>query len=389
MKKILLLGAGFVLLFAQEYRTFERQVLEKAPEIEALHLQRDVARLEGEKRLRYDNPSLEVEGSRFDADAGGDENGWRAALNQPFRVFGLGDDLKAYAQALQTIAATGYEKGVAAMKRELRTLYTGYVLAVRQKALLKERTALAERLERIAQERFREGGGTKARVMQASLQRIDAESKLLEQERRIQARYYALLKAAQTEGHPSLAAAFLYPVEKVETVKGPANPSLAQLEAESKRYEAESKVNDRSVKSWNLFTEYEEEPDQSIARIGVGVALPLFNRNAQERQIASIRAKQKRLEALKLRRQQRVQIASLKSRLENLARTYRTLEKQKKKLEALLALFTEGYKTSQISLLDLIETQKSLIETKGRLLQTQYLANLYRINIEYLEGTLQ
>ncbi|WP_201352729.1 TolC family protein [Hydrogenimonas urashimensis] len=389
MKTWLLLSIGLVSLMAQDYRTFEKEVLEKAPQIEALRLETDVAKLQGQKRLLYGNPSLEIEGSRFDADEGGSDNGWRAAIAQPLRVLGLGSDLQAYADALENIAKTGLKQGIAGLKVSLRTRYSDYVLAVRQKALIQEAIALARRLETIAKTRYEEGGGTKARLMQATLERMEAESKLLEQERRIQARYYALLAAAQTVEKPEIEVAFLYPISRSTVNATPSNPALERIEAEAKRFDAEAKIEDRSIKTWQIFTEYDKEPDQSIARLGVGVDLPLFNRNTQSRQIASIRARQKKLEAVRLRRTQRQQIASLQRQLTTLTKRYEALRNQLKKQETLLALFTEGYRTDQISLLDLIQTQKGLIATKTRMLQTEYLANLYHIQIDYLQGRLK
>ncbi|WP_456381050.1 hypothetical protein [Hydrogenimonas sp.] len=82
-------------LFAVDYRTFEADALQKAPALQSAKLESDAARLEGAMALRYDNPSLEMEASRFDAD-----NGWRATVSQSLRVFGLGDDLRLHADSL-------------------------------------------------------------------------------------------------------------------------------------------------------------------------------------------------------------------------------------------------------------------------------------------------
>ncbi len=377
-------------LFAIDYRTFEADALQKAPALQSAKLESDAARLEGAMALRYDNPSLEVEASRFDTDNGNDDNGWRANISQPIRVFGLGKDIRLYADSLETVARKRFEKSRAGFRAMLRSRFAAYVEAVHAGELMKEEIDLAKRLETIAEERFKEGAGTRAKVMQASLQRIAAESRLVEQERRILERYYDLLSTAQTPGKPQIDAVFLYPMRSAAAAaNGMNNAELELLKARVGQLEAEAKMNDRSVKTYRLFAEYEEEPEQSIARIGLGVDLPFFNRYEEEKRLAKVRARQKALEAESVERMQRTKLEALERRLHALMRHHEALKRQRRKQAELLALFTEGYKTAQTSLLDLIQAQNSLIETKRKLLQIRYLNDLYHIQIDYLQGTDQ
>ncbi|WP_456381084.1 TolC family protein [Hydrogenimonas sp.] len=165
------------------------------------------------------------------------------------------------------------------------------------------------------------------------------------------------------------------------------NAELELLKARVGQLEAEAKMNDRSVKTYRLFAEYEEEPEQSIARVGLGVDLPLFNRYEEKKRLAKVRARQKALEAESLQRMQRTKLEALERRLHALMRHHEALKRQRRKQAELLALFTEGYETAQTSLLDLIQAQNGLIETKRKLLQIRYLNDLYHIQIDYLQGT--
>ncbi|BDY13723.1 TolC family protein [Hydrogenimonas cancrithermarum] len=376
--------------FAVDFKTFETMALQNAPAMQAARLENNAAKLQGRIALRYANPSIEGEVSGFDADAGGSDTGWRTAISQPVRVFGLGHDLQRYADRLNILAEKGYEKGRAGFMVQLRHRYVDYVKAVHAKALLEQKIALAKRLETIAQERFENGAGTRAKVMQASLQRIAAETKLIEGQREIVARYYDLLADAGMTEQVTLDAAFLYPVE-VDNHADTAlkNPELQAMQALSNLYEAEAKTHDRSIKAYQLFAEYEEEPDQSIARFGVGIDLPLFNRNKEEYQLARIRVQQASLRVAQLKSEQKAQLESLQLQLATLGKHYAALKQRLEKEQELLSLFEEGYRAAQSSLLDLIQTKNALIDTKRQLLETEYLANLYHIQIDYLKGKLK
>ncbi|WP_456403473.1 TolC family protein [Hydrogenimonas sp.] len=389
MRSLILLVIAAVSAVAIDYTTFETRVLETSPALEKARLESDAAHWRGQIALRYENPSFEGELGRYDPDGQSAKNGWRAALSQPLRIFGLQRELAAYAEAMKEVAERSYEDRHAAFKALLRTRYSAYVYEARMLKLIDEEIELARRLESIAEARLENGAGTRAQLMQAALERIDAETRRIEQRRRIAEHYYALLEAAAFDEKVPLEATFLYPVETLRIDDGPDNPRLQELKARKRLYERKAKSESHPIKSYRLFAEYENEPDQSIARVGIGLDLPLFARNLEERQIARIRAKGAELEAVRLEAAQRVALESLLEQSQSLAERYEALEKRLQKERELLALFEEGYRTAQSSLLELIETKNSLIETERALLVTRYRANLYRIRIDYLKGTLK
>ena len=390
MKKILLLCLSAWTLIAGDYMSFEKRVLENSPRLKALRMEVDAAKIEGEIALRYANPELEAEASRYDMDRGGDDNGWRLSLAQPMRMIGLGDDLKRFADLLRL----GAEAGVADEKSDfivqLRSAYLEWVKAHRTAGLAQEEIILAKRLAHIAEERFKEGAGTRAQVMQARLEADDARMKRLEAQQRSEESYGKLLALTGMRESFRLDPQFLYPLESI-TATGDisANSRVKRRETEGKLLEADAKRNDYALKEWKLGAEYEEEPDQSITRLNIGIELPFFNANREERRLALLRAEQKKLEAKRLK-------ASLQTRMESLARRYEQLLKlhagMKERIdrqEALLRLFEEGYRTAKTSLLDLIATKNGLIDSRRRLLDIEYRANLYRLQIDYLQGRIQ
>ncbi len=386
MVKLLIAITAAVTLYGIDFETFENRALQISPDIESAKLQKDIALLEKEIALRYENPSVEAEIGSFDADPDGRHYGWRLGVSQPFRVTGVQKDLKRYGETLTDLAEAEYKKGRAAFKAALRRQYTEYVAAVYYKRLQKEEIELAKRLESIADERLRGGGGTKAALMQASLERISAQNGLIEYERQVLQRYFELLNLAGTAEKPDLEARFLYPMDNGGAKSAPASPDIAVAEKEAELLLAEAAAKSRVVKGYRLMGELEREPDQSIVRIGAAMDIPLFNRTNQEYRIAKIRAKQSALKKERLAKSQEIRLLSLQNQLKMLKKRYEALQSRLEKERQLLLLFEEGYRMAQSSLLDLIRTKNSLIETRRQLLKTIYLGNIYRIEIDYLKG---
>ena len=375
---------------AADYRSFEAEVLRNSPTIEALKLDTEAARVEGEIATRYDNPELELEASRFDFDEGGSDNGWRAALSQPLRVFGLGDELQSYAKALRNVADTRIRDAKSRFVLGLRTRYLDWVRSERQAALASKSVELAQRLETIAKERFESGAGTKAKVMQAHLDMLQARTKALEAEREADRRKGELLAYTGLR-QPSLPEpSFFYDsTSSLPRALMLQNPALQILESQRALKIADARRNDHILKTWRIGGEYEAEPDQSIARVNVGVDLPFFNRNRQEWELARIASQKKALEAARLKNAQAVRLRTLANQYENLQKILHRYDSQIEEGRKLLTLFTEGYKAAQSSLLDLIATKNALIDAQRRRLDALWLLNRTKLEIDYLTGELK
>jgi len=148
-------------------------------------------------------------------------------------------------------------------------------------------------------------------------------------------------------------------------------------------------MQNKKLKTFKLLTAYEDDIDQSIVTFGVGVDIPLFNQNLEEYQLAKIKAEQTRLKEMQLKSSIELRLKSLNDQLAMLKKEYDELKKRASKEQELLSLFEEGFRLAQSSLLDIIQTQKSLIDTKRKLLEIEYLTNIYHIEIDYLKGRLK
>ena len=167
------------------------------------------------------------------------------------------------------------------------------------------------------------------------------------------------------------------------------NPALQILESQRALKDADARRNDHILKTWRIGGEYEKEPDQSIARVNVGVDLPFFNRNRQEWELARIASQKKALEAARLKNSQAIRLRTLANQYENLQKILHRYDSQIEEGRKLLTLFTEGYKAAQSSLLDLIATKNALIDAQRRRLDALWLLNRTKLEIDYLTGELK
>jgi len=389
MKFFVLILAGASILAAQEYGVFEKEALANSPKMRATLLQKNLAQTRGALALRYDNPSLQGEVSDFNADEGGHETGWRISVGQPLRMPGVTGALRDYADALAFAADARIADSKALYALALRRAYLRWLRDVRMAALARQGTLLAERLAAIAKERFEEGGGTKARAMQARLEaRKAADAARLAS---LKARR-SLTELAALAGRtvlPDLTPAPLYDLGRTPHIaQDAANTALDLAKAEAKLRAAEADRYDFALTDWRLGAEYEKEPDQSITRLGVEVALPLFAANREEKSLARLEAAKKELEAQSLENARRVHLNNL-AELVGKLQAYRTSLKHRiTEQKELQALFEEGYRLAKSSLLELIAAQKSLIQSQKEQEEARYLESLYRLEIDYLQGKL-
>jgi cobalt-zinc-cadmium efflux system outer membrane protein len=164
------------------------------------------------------------------------------------------------------------------------------------------------------------------------------------------------------------------------------NPNINLLEKQQNRAMSDLRVNTNKLEWIDLFAEYESEPEQNIARVGVSFPLVLFNQKSQEREIAALKVSSSKL--LLKNEQNALKMESLK-----LQKEYMSLQKLKLKNETilkteieLLNMFEEGYKISNINLMELQDIKNRVISTKASLIQIKTALNQNAINRNYLQG---
>jgi outer membrane protein TolC len=130
----------------------------------------------------------------------------------------------------------------------------------------------------------------------------------------------------------------------------------------------------------------EKEPDQSIIRLGISVALPLHHDRSQERTLAKLKIQQMKLDNAQLSLDIRSQKKMLAASINELSVQYHTLQILQKEQQGLTTLLKEGYEIAQGSLFELMNEKNRLLQTQKALLQTQKMINDQKTELRFLQG---
>ena len=387
MKKIIpLFIAASLSLFGMSYSQFKQSVMRHSKILQSKRLSLSATREENAILMRPSNPALGLEVSRFNPEFGDDRNGYKALYEQRIRTGSFYDSLSQKAAAEKMLQEAYYSEGEAGFFRELERLYTAYVYRYRLYTLLQQDYTISQRVKKIAEERFKSGAESRAQYIQAKTEAMIAKTEIRSAKREMSVIYYQMLGLAGLESGVTLEKKFIYPVSSKVAAAPSESPLSRILAAKKERFAAEAKTNDRVFKSFALYGELEKEPDQSIARVGIALPIPLFNQNREEKALATIKMRQAELDREQLQRDEAMQKKSLMNSIRELSGQYYELKSLEKEQNELLLLFEEGYRISKGSLLDLLVTKRKLINTRKELVKTVKLLNEQRIQLNYLQG---
>ncbi len=386
MKAILLLTVASMWLLAEttamSFESFKQKTLKNSNTINAQKLSIDIAQKEQSLSENYANPSIGAGSNRYEND-----KGWEIGFAQPVRLPGFGSDLKRLNDSKVEFAVASYQQKRAEFIRNLEISYTEFVYQKQSILLLQRELELAKRIESISKNRLKNGVGTRAKHLRATIETKSVETKLLAQKQNANNYYFRLLELASISKQPLLEAKFIYPVLRDFNSSKALNPELIKIQKEAERFENEAKVANHGIKSIDISAGYEKEPDDKILSFGASMALPIFSTSKERVQLARIKANQNAYELKQLKIRQKLQKSALINSLSTLKEQYSALLTQQESQEKLLKLYQEGYEISKGSLLELIDVKNSLLQTGKNLLDINRDANLQRIQLNYIQGT--
>lgn len=385
LKNIIISGLLCSLLVAESFDNFLQRAIENSPYLKSSALGVEQAKEEGSIITRYKNPSLELEYSRFEPDFGDSDNGFRANLTQPIRLLGVGEDRERFSHA--TIESAN---ALLIQKRAtfIRDISLSYTLYSEQKMLLSlgnEELKIAEKIYGISKARYEVGTISRGVMLQSKVAfemiKIRNESLSLV----AMQKYYDLLKQAGVNQEIQLDTEYKF-VNKA-SVDNSQNPKVLSLYREQKKALSQEAIYSNKIEWINLYAEYENEPEQDIARVGISLPLTLFNTKSQEKQIARLKAKEVDL----LIQNENTQLNIQSNRLQKQDQTLLRLKNQNTEILVteleLLEMFKDGYKISNINLLELQDIKNRVIETKVRLIQIKTALNKNAIISNYMQGS--
>ncbi len=371
--------------FAQDFEALLNEAMLKSPYLRTSDVNIERSKELGASLQRYENPNIELEVSSFDGDVGGREEGYRVALTQPLRLWGVPDDKKRYADALTGTARAEGSLRKAGFIRDISLMYLGYVQSQDVLLLGKEEQKLGERIYEISQERFNAGTISRGRLLQARIDLEMAQSAYERLQIEADSDYMRLLKSAGIEKEISVDVTHKFVLR--DGHKSVDSPEQLLWQARSDESTAWKQVNTNSVEWVDLYGEYEKEPDQSISRIGVDIPLALFNTKSQERQIAGLEARRSRLLRDTASTQQDIEVKRLEKESTHLRRLEQRLNSVLQTELELLEMFEEGYKIANINLLELQDVKDKVIDTKRELIDVEIHLQANIIHQNYLQGS--
>jgi outer membrane protein, heavy metal efflux system len=366
LKNSLLLTLFCTIMSAESFDIFLQKALQNSPYLAVSALQSAQAKEEGALLQRYKNPTLNMGFAYFDPEVGNSEQGLRVSYTQPLRLLGVGKKQTNFTTTLKQSRQASHTLNKAAFIREISLLFSEYIKQKKRLDLGLQELTIANKIYEISQARYSAGTISRRNLLQSQvalkMSKIHKETSALA----LLQSYYQLLKLAGLDEEVSLDSTHQF--KMVLAANATQNPKTLALKAEQKKLHSQEHLYENSIEWINLRAEYEQEPEENVAYVGVNIPLPLFSRKVEEQNLAKLKSKE---HSLLLKSQENYQSLEQK-RLHKERESLLQLQMQNKNIlqnkHELLKMFEEGYKLENIKLLALLSVKNSLIQTQEQLI---------------------
>lgn len=372
--------------FGMSYKAFKKYTQKNARALQSQALSLETTQEKNKILLRSKNPTLGLEASRFNPDAVDSSFQYSASISQTIRTFNYYGALEDKANANTLLQQAYVQDGKAGYIRTLENFYTEYVYQSKLLALLKEEYKLSNKVTKIVQERYTNGSENRVAYLQAKTDTLALKTQMFTTKQQMNTLYYQLLAIAGLSKKVPLEKKFIYAISSTVASSQKENSKQKILQAKAKQLESQMRMNDSSINSYNVYTSIEDEPDQSIIRLGVSIPLPLFNNKSEEKMLAKLQREQLSLDSEQLNLNLHSQKEMIKASLKELNNQYYALKSLKAEQQVLNNLLQEGYKIAQGSIFVMMNAKNKLIQTQKSLLQTQKMINNQKIELRFIQG---
>lgn len=388
MKKVITIFLSFSLsAFGMSYEEFKTYTKKHAKTLQSQAMTLQTTQEENKILLRTQNPTLNLEASRFDPDTENSSFGYSVIASQNIRTGNYYDGLKKRADSSSLLQQAYVNDGKAGYMRTLEILYTEYVYQSKLFSLLQQEYTLSDKVSGMVQQRYNNGSENKVAYLQAKTDTLTLKTQIYKTKQEMDSLYYQLLAIAGLNTKVPLDKHFIYTISSSITGTTKENPKQQILHAKGKLIESQIQMNESTINSYEMFGGIEDEPDQSILRLGVSIPIPLFNDKSEEKMLAKLKMQQLSLDkeqlSIELYTQQEIIHASIKS----LSQQYASLQTLKNEQKVLNDLLQEGYRIAQGSIFVMMSAKNKLIQTQKSLLQTQKMINNQKIALRFLQGS--
>ena len=383
-KNILISGLLCTLLSAESFDTFLQRAIQNSPYLESSALSVKQVKERGSAISRYKNPTLELEYSDFNPDAGSSDDGYRVNFSQPIRLWRVGDDRDTLANNTIKNADASYARAKAIFVRDISIAYTNYTNKKSLVKLGKQELNIAKTIYDISSSRYEVGTISRGLMLQA---KIDYEMVQIKNENlslNATQAYYNLLNLSAVNEEIALDDEYSFSLHVEQDLAN--NPNLMVLKSQQDTALAQAILDTNKVEWMNVFAEFESEPEQDITRFGVNFPLAIFNTKSQEVQIAKLQSEKASL----LIDNQETKLNITMSRLQKERASLEILQSKNQEILTseveLLKMFQDGYKIANINLLQLQDIKNKVISTKRALIQTKTALDKNTITQNYNQG---
>jgi len=387
MTKIIMIFLAFSLSsFGMSYEKFKKHTLKHSKVLQSKALSLQTTQQESAMLLRTQNPTLDLELSRFNPDFENSEFGYMVSASQNIRTNTYYSSLESKANARVLLQKAYILDGKAGYIKTLEKLYTQYVHESKLLTLLQQEYRLSNKVTRMVKERYENGSETRVAYLQANTETLMLKTQMHTTKQKVNTLYLQLLAIAGFNKNISLEKQFIYSVSTT-TSKSRKQNSLEQiLLAKEKMLASQAQINESTFESYVLSAGIEQEPDQSILRFNISVPLTLQHNKEEEKTLAKLQMQQLSLDKEQLAFDMNAQKKIYRASIKELSLQYNSLKTLQKEQKTLSSLLTEGYKIAQGSLFQLMREKSRLIQTNKSLLNTQKEINNQKIELRFLQG---
>ncbi len=372
-------------LGAESFDAFLQKAIKNSPYLESSALAVKQTKKQGNILTRYKNPTLELEYASFKPDIGNRDEGYRVNYSQPIRLWNVADDKRAVVSSNIKSANASLAKERAIFIRDISISYTLYSQTKMLLTLGEEELQIAKKIYDISVARFESGTISKGVKLQAQVDfEMSENSKYFLSLNSMQS-YYSLLNFAGINEEIKLNYAYHFTINT--DFQNIDNPTLKVFKAQKNQALSEAKLNSNSVEWLNLFAELENEPAQDIVRVGLNFPLAFFNDKSQEKRVATLQAARTELLIKNENSRLNIELTKLEKEQQSLVHLSKNSERILNTQLELLKMYEDGYKISNINLLQLQDIKNKVIETKRTLIQIHTALNQNAIYTNYIQGS--
>jgi len=278
--------------FGMSYKEFKKYTQKNAKVLQSQVLSIQTTQEHNKILLRTQNPILGFEASHFNLQGSDSSFQYSGSISQTIRTGNYYSGLEDKADANTLLQQAYVLDGKAGYMRTLENFYTEYVYQSKLLTLLQEEYTLSNKVSNIVKQRYKNGSENKVAYLQAKTDTLSLKTEMFTTKQEMNTLYYQLLAIAGLRKKIHLEKQFIYSISSQVQTSNHTNSKQQILQAKEKLLESQIRMNESSIESYDLYSSIEDEPDQSIIRVGISIPLPIFNDKSEEKMLAKLQREQ-------------------------------------------------------------------------------------------------